>query len=94
LQIRPKTIWNYSYYPVVFETETQLLGVQKVLNENNIFPRRYFYPSLNTIHYVNGTSMPVSESIASRVMCLPLYEGLNEDDVVSIINYINEELCS
>ena len=89
LQIRPKTIWNYSYYPVVFETETQLLAVQKVLNDNNIFPRRYFYPSLNTIPYVNGSTMPISESIAARVMCLPLYEGLKEIDVVKIINLIN-----
>lgn len=89
LQIRPNTTWNYSYYPVVFETETQLLAVQKVLNENNIFPRRYFYPSLNTIPYVNGENMPVSESIASRVMCLPLYKGMLKEDVTRIINLIN-----
>jgi dTDP-4-amino-4,6-dideoxygalactose transaminase len=93
LQIRANTKWNYSYYPVVFEKETQLLSVQKVLNDNDIFPRRYFYPSLNTIPYVNGASMPVSESIASRVMCLPLYAGLEEEDVFKIINMINAKLC-
>ncbi|MBG6187906.1 DegT/DnrJ/EryC1/StrS family aminotransferase [Flavobacterium sp. CAN_S2] len=93
LQIRANTTWNYSYYPVVFETETQLLGVQKVLNDNDIFPRRYFYPSLNTIPYVNGENMPVSESIASRVMCLPLYEGLGEEDVLRIIQIINKNSC-
>jgi dTDP-4-amino-4,6-dideoxygalactose transaminase len=93
LLIRENTMWNYSYYPVIFETETQLLAVQKVLNQNDIFPRRYFYPSLNTIPYVNGNSMPISESIAARVMCLPLYEGLEEGDVLRIINLINAELC-
>ena len=90
LKIRENTVWNYSYYPVVFESETQLLEVQKSLNEAEIFPRRYFYPSLNTIPYVNGASMPVSESIAARVMCLPLYEGLEEDDVLRIISIINK----
>ncbi len=90
LKIRENTVWNYSYYPVVFESETQLLEVQKSLNEAEIFPRRYFFPSLNTIPYVNGASMPVSESIAARVMCLPLYEGLEEDDVLRIISIINK----
>lgn len=88
LKIREHTDWNYSYYPVIFETEERLLQVQKALNDNQIFPRRYFYPSLNTIEYTKGMSMPISESIASRVMCLPLYVGLEIDDLVKIINLI------
>ncbi|HBK83807.1 MAG TPA: aminotransferase DegT, partial [Flavobacterium sp.] len=51
-------------------------------------PRRYFYPSLNTIHYVSGSKMPISESVASRVLCLPLYAGLEVQDVKKIINII------
>jgi dTDP-4-amino-4,6-dideoxygalactose transaminase len=93
LLIRENTIWNYSYYPVVFESETQLLEVQKSLNEAEIFPRRYFYPSLNTIPYVNGASMPVSESIASRVLCLPLYAGLEEEEVQLICEIVNKKSC-
>ena len=65
LKIRENTEWNYSYYPIVFEDEDTLLRVQKALNEEQIFPRRYFYPSLNTINYVENSSMPVSESIVS-----------------------------
>lgn len=93
LKIRKNTKWNYSYYPVVFENEEQLLKVQKVLNENQTFPRRYFYPSLNTIEYANGSAMQISESIASRVMCLPLYFGLDKKDLERIVNFINSELC-
>lgn len=92
LKLRANTVWNYSYYPVVFESEAQLLEVQKSLNAEQIFPRRYFYPSLNTIPYVNGAPMPVSESIASRVLCLPLYAGLEEEDVLRIIKIINSNL--
>lgn len=89
LKIRKNTNWNYSYYPVIFETEERLLQVQKVLNENQIFPRRYFYPSLNTIKYTNGISMPISESVASRILCLPLYLGLDTENLKNIVNIIN-----
>jgi dTDP-4-amino-4,6-dideoxygalactose transaminase len=93
LKLREKTQWNYSYYPVIFESELQLLKVQKSLNDNQIFPRRYFYPSLNTIDYTKGQDMPISESIASRILCLPLYVGLSNEDLNRIVKIINDEIC-
>jgi len=92
LKIRENTDWNYSYYPIIFESEEKLLEVQKVLSENIIFPRRYFYPSLNTIEYAKGQSMPVSESISSRICCLPLMVGLEEEDLQKICAIINKQL--
>jgi dTDP-4-amino-4,6-dideoxygalactose transaminase len=89
LKIREHTQWNYSYYPVIFESEAVLLKTQKALNEEKIFPRRYFYPSLNTINYVNSKKMKISESIASRILCLPLYLKLTGQDAKRIINLIN-----
>lgn len=91
-KIRENTKWNYSYYPVIFESEKQLLRVQKALNEIDIFPRRYFYPSLNTINYVIGQQTPISESIATRVLCLPLYNGLSCNELEEIVNSINIQL--
>ena len=93
LKIRENTLWNYGYYPVIFESEVQLLRVEKALNENNILPRRYFYPSLNTIDYAKGQTMPVSESVAERILCLPLYVGLSNEDSGRIVAMINKELC-
>ena len=81
--------YNYSYYPVVFEDEAALLRVQKALNEEQIFPRRYFYPSLNTINYIERTSMPISESVASRILCLPLYVELQKNDLQQIVSILN-----
>lgn len=92
LKIRDNTDWNYSYYPVIFENEEQLLRTQKDLNEANVFPRRYFYPSLNTIEYSKGKTMSISESICSRVLCLPLYVGLREQELYTIISIINSKL--
>ncbi len=90
IKIRPNTEWNYSYYPVVFKNEKQLVKIQADLNQHNIFPRRYFYPSLNTLKYVNHQPMPESESIASRIMCLPLYVGLKADELEGICKIINK----
>jgi len=89
IKIREKTDWNYSYYPIIFETEKQLLKVQRKLNDNQIFPRRYFYPSLNTIEYTKGAIMLISESIASRILCLPLYVGLSTQELEKIVSLIN-----
>ncbi len=92
LKIRQNTLWNYCYYPVVFEDEATLLGVQKALNDEGIFPRRYFYPSLNTIPYVDSVSMSISESIASRILCLPLYVELQQNDIQKIVSILNSNL--
>ena len=82
LKIREETEWNNSYYPILLKDEETLLKVERKLNESNVVPRRYFYPSLNKIKYVNSTQdMPVSESIACRIMCLPLYVGLTKKEL-------------
>lgn len=93
IKIRENTDWNYSYYPVIFENEAALLKTMDALNANGIFPRRYFYPSLNTINYVAKTEMPISESIAARILCLPLYVGLQTSDLEKIVQTINSSLC-
>ncbi len=90
LKIRPGTQWNYSYYPVVFGSEPELLAVQKALNDLDIFPRRYFYPSLNTVAYAKGAPMPVSERIAAAILCLPLYVGLETQTLQQICQCINQ----
>ncbi|RKR08371.1 dTDP-4-amino-4,6-dideoxygalactose transaminase [Flavobacterium sp. 90] len=89
IKIRENTEWNYSYYPIIFNSEATLLKVQEALLKENILPRRYFYPSLNTIDYVNGAEMPISESIASRIVCLPLYVGLSKETLEKITQIIN-----
>ena len=73
--------FNYSYYPIIFETEEQTLKAIEKLHANWIYPRRYFYPSLNSLKYVNAVEMPVSESICKRVICLPLYYELANEEI-------------
>ncbi len=93
IQIRESTEWNYSYYPVLFKNEKVLLKVLEVLNKKDIFPRRYFYPSLNTLAFVNSTKMPVSEDVSKRVICLPLFSELKFKEVKIISELINSAIA-
>jgi dTDP-4-amino-4,6-dideoxygalactose transaminase len=86
---------NYSYMPLVFKTEEIVLKIIKELEINNIFPRRYFYPSLNTVPLFKiEQPCPVSEYIAKRIICLPLYHTLENKDIDLITTIILKELES
>lgn len=80
--------YNYSYYPVIFKDETALLRVMNDLKQHQIIPRRYFYPALNRLPYVRGLDCPVAEDISARVLCLPLYIGLEEVQVQAICQIV------
>lgn len=87
----PKDLeYNYAYYPVVFDSERTLLDVLGELNKERIYPRRYFYPSLNKIPYIKYVRCPVSEDISSRILCLPLFNGLSSNEQETIIAVINK----
>lgn len=88
--IRQGAEWNSSYYPVLFQEENSLLRAVRQLNDEDIFPRRYFYPSLNTIAYMKGPEMVSAEKIASQVLCLPLYYGLDEAVLSKIVNILSK----
>ena len=80
---------NHSYFPVIFRNEEELVQVKNKLNQLNIFPRRYFHPSLDTLPYINKSqNMPIAQDIASRILCLPLYPDLTSDQLKLICNII------
>lgn len=80
---------NYHYFPILFKNEDFLLKGIEELNKNDIFPRRYFYPSLDTLPYIDtNTPCEISQNIASRILCLPLYVGLDrkiQDLIIKIL---------
>lgn len=91
-QLPAGTGYNYSYYPVVFESEKVLLSVRDSLNADFIYPRRYFYPSLSSLNYVKKQHVPISEDICRRVLCLPLYYELEPEQVKRISQIIRQVL--
>jgi len=84
---------NYSYFPVIFKSEDLLISTLKKLNESNIYPRRYFYPSVNSFsNILYYQYMPVSEDVSRRILCLPLYFDLGEEVISNICNIIKSNL--
>lgn len=90
--LREEIKYNYSYYPVIFKTESDLLRVKEELNKHEIFPRRYFYPSLNNLPYLEKQEVPISEDICRKVLCLPLFAELEEMAVRQISQIVNDNL--
>ncbi|HIQ28660.1 MAG TPA: DegT/DnrJ/EryC1/StrS family aminotransferase [Sulfurovum sp.] len=84
---------NYNYFPIILKNEAQLLQIEKALNTEDIFPRRYFYPSLDTLNYIEPKQFcNTSRDISSRILCLPIYPGLEKEDYMKIIHIVQNNL--
>jgi dTDP-4-amino-4,6-dideoxygalactose transaminase len=87
----PLCSYNYTYFPALFISESEMLKCRNALKESGIFPRRYFYPSLNTLPYLTEHSRCAnSESVSSRILCLPVYQGLDSAVQEKIITIVTE----
>lgn len=93
LKVQKKSTFNYAYFPILFENEELMLRCLKVLEKNNIYPRRYFHPSLSSLDYVEKYKTPISDSVSSRIMCLPLYFELTKVEQDLILNLISKAIC-
>jgi len=86
---------NYAYFPVVIHPEICGFTRDDVLDAlamENIGARRYFYPLTSAVESFNGVydsaKTPVAARISERVLCLPLYEGLEKNTVDRICDTI------
>ena len=91
--ININTTKNYSYFPIILKDVDEMLKIQKALNENQIFPRRYFYPSLDALSYIEPKQVClISRDISNRILALPIYPELEESDQVKIIEIVKNTL--
>jgi dTDP-4-amino-4,6-dideoxygalactose transaminase len=87
--IQSHSEYNFSYYPVLFNSEKQVDEVQAKLTEANIQTRRYFYPLLSELDYVNKkNTTPVANRISKQILCLPFYHELSEQTIGRICKII------
>lgn len=89
---------NYAYFPVVFhekEFGSSRNEVCEALKAQQIFARKYFYPLTNTFDCFNGmydvNETPTALHISKRVLTLPMYADLKEEDVERICGIILEQ---
>ena len=83
--------YNYGYLPTIFDNYEARERVVSYLNDHNVFPRRYFEPSLNSLPFLADdlrVACPVSERAARTVLCLPLYPDLPLDHVTRIADLV------
>lgn len=79
--------WNYAYYPIMVNEDFALTRdeLYELLKENRIMARRYFYPLISSFFMykfaesAKRENLPVAHQLADKVICLPLYPGLEEE---------------
>lgn len=84
-----------AYFPILLTNEAQRIAVHDELAKHGIQSRAYFSPSLNKIDYFSKrqtAACPVSESAASRVLCLPLFYALEQKEIRKICRIIIKTL--
>lgn len=75
--------YNFTYLPIMFDSERTLLRVDKALKRSNIFGRRYFHPLQPGC---DTSSVPIALDSSERIYCLPLHSFMENEDV--------EEVCA
>lgn len=76
---------NFAYYPIIFPSEKDLIKTQDQLLKIGVATKRYFYPSLNHLPYLEpALPMPESEGLASTILVLPNHNAVREEDVAYI----------
>lgn len=87
----------YSYFPILVDKSSYGKSRDDLyfyLQKHNIFGRRYFYPLISNFPIYRGLpsshpdNLPVAESIAQKVICLPIYPDLSHDIVDEICQLI------
>lgn len=92
LRWREGLVRNRAYYPILLSSERELLAVKSRLNEQGVFPRRYFYPALTELPYVAAPPAPIAEDAARRVLCLPLGHDVDPGAALQIAREIRATL--
>jgi len=92
IQWNQDNLRNFSYFPIILPSEEKLIHIIAKLREEEIYPRRYFYPALNELPYLTYQSCPVAEDISKRILCLPLSAEISDDNIQNITKIINSSL--
>jgi dTDP-4-amino-4,6-dideoxygalactose transaminase len=93
------TTSNSAYFPIFVgddypESRNSLYDRMKA---ENVYGRRYFYPLISNmpmyrgLNSSNSANLPNATEVSERVICLPMYAGLESSDVMRVVNLIRGE---
>lgn len=92
IMIQNSADWNYAYYPVIFESESSAMRIKDALEAQDVFPRRYFYPSLDTLEYVRTQKVRISKDVSEKILCLPLFHEITKTEQTEVVEVISKVL--
>jgi dTDP-4-amino-4,6-dideoxygalactose transaminase len=96
LQIPQGVEPNFSYFPILVGEDYPLSrdGLYEALKAQGIFARRYFHPLLSglamyrDVPSADPAKLLVATRAAAQILCLPIYEGLDEADQARVTSFI------
>ncbi|MDP4208586.1 MAG: DegT/DnrJ/EryC1/StrS family aminotransferase [Bacteroidota bacterium] len=89
----------HSYFPILIAPQSfgkSRDDVYNLLKQNNIYSRRYFYPLISQFptykayESAQSSNLPIAESIAKQVLCLPIYPDLEIEQQNRIVYLIKQ----
>lgn len=91
-----ETFANYSYFPILVNADYPISRdtLYARLRGSQIYARRYFFPLISEFPMYRGlpsaspANLPVASDVARRVLCLPIYPGLEMDQLNTIVDVI------
>jgi dTDP-4-amino-4,6-dideoxygalactose transaminase len=90
---RPGAETNHSYMAIVLEDARRREEVHDALTAHDVHPRRYFSPGLNELDYVKPVALAVTDDVAARVLCLPTFHDMTDDQVDLVASIITATLA-
>jgi len=98
LPLPANTEVNCSYFPIMVNEDYALSrdALYQRLRDNDIFPRRYFYPLISNMPMYRGlnsasaANLPVAKQVSEQVLCLPIYPDLSSEAQNRIIGLIHK----
>lgn len=91
---------NYAYFPIFVNKDKYGMSrddLYNLLKSHNLFGRRYFYPLISSfstyrgLESANPKNLPVATKLADEVICLPIYAGLEDEDVMRVVNCVRNK---
>lgn len=80
--------FNGAYFPIICPTHLDCDELITQAKSKEIEFRKYFYPSLDSLPYVNGGVCPISRNMAERILCLPLYHDMTEANQLKVVDLL------
>ena len=89
---------NHAYFPILVDSRYPLSRdeLHQKFKNHNIFTRRYFYPLITSFPMYKDmpsadlAGLPCAAEAAQKVLCLPIYPDLSQEDQNRIIQLIHD----